>query len=100
MLGMVIKVLVEYMLKFRDISGRNAEVVVLDEGSTVNDLITLLSSKYGSEFTQQFLNPSGDEVGGNVLILLNGKSLTTKELNTVLKDGDTITLTFTVFGGD
>jgi MoaD family protein len=100
MLGMVIKVLVEYMLKFRDISGRSAEVVVLDEGSTVNDLITLLSSRYGPEFTQQFLNPSGDEVGGNVLILLNGKSLTTKELNTVLKDGDTITLTFTVFGGD
>ncbi len=93
------RVVVEYMLRFRDIVGRGRDEVLLEEGATVSDLINLLQRMYGDELEKEFRNPSGDEVGGNVLIILNDRVVTDKELGTVLKDGDVVTLTYVVFGG-
>jgi len=91
------KVVVEYMLKFKDITGRDFEELVLDDDLTVGELLTFLKKRYGERFEREFLNPSGDQIGGNVLALLNGESVT--DLKTKLKDGDRLTLTYVAFGG-
>lgn len=93
------KVIVEYMLRFRDLTGKDRDEVMLSEGNTVKDLINILQGMYGEDFKHEFYNPSGDEVGGNVLIIVNDKVLTNKDLDLELANGDVVTLTYVVFGG-
>jgi len=95
----MIKVLVEYLLRFREITGKVSEEVVLDDNASVNDLLNLLRGKYGGEFSKQFTNPSGDQIAGNVLILLNGRTITEGDLHSRLRDGDKVTITYAILGG-
>ena len=91
------KVIVEYLLRFREIVGKESEVLSLDKEVTIGQLLRILQERYGEQFKEEFYNPSGDQVGGNILILLNGKTVT--NLNIRLKDGDRVTLTYVAFGG-
>ncbi|MEM0453861.1 MAG: MoaD family protein [Sulfolobales archaeon] len=95
----MVKVTVEYLLKFRDIVGRDRDEVDLGEGATVKELINELQKIYGEDFRKEFENPSGDEVGGNVLIIVNDKVVSNNNLSMKLSDGDVVTLTYVVFGG-
>ncbi len=93
------KVVVEYMLRFRDLTGKDKDEVTLSGRCTVKDLINVLQEIYGEDFKREFYNPSGDEIGGNVLVIVNDKVLTNKDLDMKLVDGDVVTLTYVVFGG-
>lgn len=93
----MMKVLVEYMLRFKEITGRTLEEVLINDDSTLNDLISALHMKYGARFIDEFSNPSGDLIGGRVLILLNNDVV--DDLNIKLRNGDKITLTYLTSGG-
>ncbi|MCS7108144.1 MAG: MoaD family protein [Sulfolobales archaeon] len=95
----MIKVTVEYLLKFKDVVGKDRDEVELKDSSTVKDLINELQRRYGEDFRKEFFNPSGDEIGGNVLILVNDKVLSSGGLDVKLSNGDVVTLTYVVFGG-
>lgn len=91
------KVLVEYTLRFREVTGKALEEVLVNDGSTLNDLISALYVKYGARFMEEFNNPSGDLIGGRILILVNGDVVS--DLNIKLRDGDKVTLTYLTSGG-
>jgi len=97
----MVTVTVEYLLKFREITGKEKEKIMIDDDKpTVEKILKHLKSKYGAEFEQEFTNPSGDEIAGKPLILLNGLTLRISEdLTRFLSDGDIITMTYAVFGG-
>ncbi|MEM0361935.1 MAG: MoaD/ThiS family protein [Sulfolobales archaeon] len=93
------KIVVEYLLRFKDLVGKDRDEIVVGRETTIKDLIDMLGMTYGEEFRQEFRNPSGDEVGGRVLIIVNDKVLTDKDLDMKLRDGDVVVLTYVVFGG-
>lgn len=93
------RIVVEYLLRFKDLIGKDRDEIVVSGGITIKDLINILGGMYGAEFKQEFENPSGDEVSGRVLIIVNDKVLTDKDLDMKLGDGDVVTLTYVVFGG-
>jgi MoaD family protein len=96
----MVVVTVEYLLKFKSITGKDKEEIVLDKGATVKDVIDLLYKRYGEGFVREFSNPSGDAIGGRVLILLNGRTLRVPEdLTQLVNDGDAITIMHMVEGG-
>lgn len=91
---------VEYLLKFRRITGKREEEIAFNGNVTVEEVLEYLKKKYGIQFETEFANPSGDEISGTPTIILNGRSLKIpEELGQIIKDGDVITLTYPVFGG-
>jgi len=93
-------VTLEYTLKFRNITNKDAEKVTLENKATIEQLLKYLKDKYGEEFEKEFTNPSGDKVSGTPLILLNGRALNfSGDLNIYIKNGDTITFTYAIVGG-
>jgi MoaD family protein len=93
-------VTIEYLLKFREITGRDREVMIVEDNATIKDILKRLESRYGEKFMKEFTNPSGDAIAGNVLILLNGRTIRIPEdLNTSVINDDVITITHVVEGG-
>lgn len=81
-----------------EVIGRK-ELEVVFAGETVNDLIDHLITRYGRKAKQALYDKKGglDPV---VQLLLNGeKWITRDQLDTVLKDGDTVVLMMMMGGG-
>ena len=74
-------------------------VYEVPEGSSVRNLIDLLSADYGSEIRDELLE--NGEIADGMLIMLNGLSLFQPDvsLDTELKDGDAVLLATMVYGG-
>jgi len=93
-------VTIEYTLKFRNITGKDSEKIVLGDNATIKQILEHLKRNYGDDFEKEFTNPSGDQIAGTPLILLNGQALKLPEnLNTNVEDGDIITFTYAIAGG-
>lgn len=88
------KVKVEYLGRIRDIigSGREEEVEI-KEGSTLTDLLKMLSEKYGEPFNKAVYERGSINIKSNIFVTINAFSL--NQLNgveTKLKHNDRITL--------
>lgn len=96
----MVTVTLEYTLKFRSITGKDSEKVMLEDKTTIGRLLELLRLRYGDIFEKEFTNPSGDKIAGAPLMLLNGRALKLPEgLNAYINDGDIITFTYAIVGG-
>jgi len=96
-----VKVKVEYLGHIRTIIGsvREEEVEIRD-GSSVADLLMVLSEKYGDPFKKAVYEKSGTDVKSNYIITVNGYLLNQlKGLETELKNNDHVTLLPIVSGG-
>lgn len=93
----MMRIIIEYMLRFKDITGKDLEEIIISNEVTIKELIELLSSKYGESFTEEFRNPSGDMISGKVLIIVNDRVV--EDINMRLRDGDTVVLTYVASGG-
>jgi MoaD family protein len=90
-----VRVKVIYTSIFRESSGRREEEWVLDEGSTLRDLISRLAARYGGEFRQMLRD--GDIIDPDYIIFVNDGVV--RDLSHRLKDGDTIIFTVAIGGG-
>jgi molybdopterin synthase sulfur carrier subunit len=97
----IVDVKVEYLGHIRNIvdSVREEEVEIRD-GSSVADLLMVLSEKYGDPFRKAVYEKSGTDVKSNYIITVNGYLLNQlKGLETKLKNNDHVTLLPIVSGG-
>jgi MoaD family protein len=75
------------------------ELNVNFEGKTISDLIDYLVVLYGHEVADELFCKNG-KLNLSIRFLLNGKDwITQDDLNTFLKDGDSIVLMLLIAGG-
>jgi molybdopterin synthase sulfur carrier subunit len=92
---------VEFLGHVRNVIGsEREEEVEISEGSSIADLLMMLSEKYGEPFKKAVYEKSGADVKSNYIITVNGYLL--NQLNgvkTKLKNGDQVILLPIVSGG-
>jgi len=93
------KIEVKFFTSLREITEKKSEKVQLQNTITVEELLTLLSEKYGKKFREYIYNKKG-KVHGYLAILVNGKNINVLQgFDTELKEGDTIAILPPVGGG-
>jgi len=100
----MIKVTIEVMSMLQDdFDHKGSGSLVLEEvvspGTSIVDLIHLMADKY-PRFGRKLLNGQKQDLLGDCLVILNGAIVSAStELNTGLKEGDTITFAPAFYGG-
>jgi len=91
-----IRVRVKYLPQlFQSITSVEEEELVVEEGTTLNDLLREISRIYGNELDKWLLSEVG--LSDGVLIVINGQL--TRDLAKKLNDGDEVILTIPFNGG-
>ncbi|MCJ7613194.1 MoaD family protein [Candidatus Bathyarchaeota archaeon] len=90
---------VKFFTSLREITGKKVDKVQLQTAITVEELLILLSGRYGTEFREYIYNKEGN-VQGFLSILVNGKNINALQgFNTELKEGDVVAILPPVGGG-
>ena len=93
------KVEVKFFTSLREITGKKVDKIQLQNTITVNELITLLSEKYGKNFREYIYNNKGD-VQEFLSFLVNGKNINImQEFDTKLQEMDVVAILPPVGGG-
>ena len=93
------KVEVKFFTSLREITCKKVDEIQLQSVITVEELLTLLSEKYGKKFTEYIYNKKG-KVQNFLSFLVNGKNINVLQgFDTELKQGDTIVIIPPVGGG-
>lgn len=80
------------------LAGTKYESVELSYGSTLKDLLETLLKTKSSQFKERFAKY--DTLASDIIILINNTDYRLlQDLNTPLKDGDTVTIISVVHGG-
>jgi len=93
------KVEVKFFTSLREITGKKVDTIHLQNTITVNELIKMLSEKYGKKFMEYIYDK--DEVTQEFLsFLVNGKNINKMQgFDTKLEDQDVIAILPPVGGG-
>ena len=93
------KVEVKFFTSLREITGKKIDEIQLQSVIIVEELLTLLSEKYGKNFREYVYNKEG-KVHGFLSFLVNGKNINVLQgFDTELKQGDIIAILPPVGGG-
>jgi molybdopterin synthase sulfur carrier subunit len=93
------KVEVKFFTSLREITGKKSDEIQLQNVITVEELLTLLSEKYGKKLREYVYNKKG-KVQDFLSFLINGKNINVLQgFDTELKQGDTIAIIPPVGGG-
>ena len=93
------KVEVKFFTSLREITGKKSDEIQLQNVITVEELLTLLSEKYGEKFREYIYNKKG-KVQDFLSFLVNGKNINVLQgFDTELKEGDIIAIIPPVGGG-
>ena len=93
------KVEVKFFTSLREITGKKVDQIQQQNTITVEELLTLLSEKYGKKFREYIYNKKG-KVHGFLSFLVNGKNINILQgFDTKLQDGDTVAILPPVGGG-
>jgi len=92
------KVEVKFFTSLREITGKKVDEIQLQNPITVNELITLLSEKYGKNFREYIYNKGDVQVF--LSFLVNGKNINIMQrFDTKLQEGDVVAILPPVGGG-
>jgi len=95
------KINIRSFLTMRDVMGGQSALKLEIGSLTVMELLHGLSDMFGERFSQMVFDKSGKDLNPHVRILINGRhySHMPQKLNTLLRDGDEISLFPPVMGG-
>ncbi len=90
---------VKFFTSLREITRKKVDEIQLQRVITVEELLTLLSKKYGKRFREYVYNKKG-KVQSFLSFILNGKNINNMQgFGTKLKEGDIIAIVPPVGGG-
>jgi len=90
---------VKFFTSLREITGKKVDKIQLQNTVTVDELLTLLSEKYGKNFREYIYNKKGD-VQGFLSFLVNGKNINIMQgFDTKLQENDVVAILPPVGGG-
>lgn len=90
---------VKFFTSLREITGKKVDEIQLQNTITVDELLTLLSEKYGKNFREYIYNKKGD-VQGFLSVLVNGKNINIMQgFDTELQENDVVAILPPVGGG-
>jgi MoaD family protein len=93
------KVKVRALFQVKELLGTSELIVNLNDGSTIEDLLRLLESRYGENFRNMVYNPL-EGVKPTIMILVNGRQIQfIGGIKTRLAEGDTVSLIPPAGGG-
>ena len=93
------KVEVKFFTSLREITGKKVDKIQLQNTITVNELIIVLSEKYGKNFREYIYNQKGD-VQEFLSFLVNGKNINVMQgFDTQLQEMDVVAILPPVGGG-
>ncbi|MBL7118945.1 MoaD family protein [Candidatus Bathyarchaeota archaeon] len=82
----------------REMTGKKEEILTVGDGTTVKEILDLLSEKHGNDFSEYIFK--GRRLRSHIQILLNGISITTLNgLDTRLEEDSTLAIVPPVGGG-
>ena len=67
-------VTIRYLSVIREITGTREEVIEIDNGATVEDILKILSKKYGKAF-QRMIRSGRDIRGLQIIYFIDGKNI-------------------------
>jgi len=92
-------VTVRFFATLREIAHKREEEVKLESAATVGGLMSILSEKYGRQFTDYLYDKKGN-MRSYLIFLVNGKSIATLQgFETKLRDRDKVSILPPVGGG-
>jgi MoaD family protein len=90
---------VKFFTSLREITGKKVDKIQLQNAITVDELLTLLSEKYGKNFREYIYNKKGD-VQGFLSFLVNGKNINIMQgFDTKLQENNVVAILPPVGGG-
>jgi MoaD family protein len=93
------EITVHYLTVLRGITDKRQEKIQLREGSTLQDMLELLTKKYGDDF-KRFAHSGRKKKGLQLVFLLDDEDAAQfSGLKTKLQDGVTVTLMPPIAGG-
>jgi molybdopterin converting factor small subunit len=80
--------------------GQREETVEIDGEPTLSNLLRILTQRYGEAFAKRMI-AEGGQLSPSVLVSISGQSehTTTRQLDTVIHDGDKVTFLNALAGG-
>ena len=94
------RVKVKFFASIREITGKKEEDVEVPDNTTVEELIEILSSKYGREFSDYVYDERTGKPRDHLQFLIDGRSASTLQgLKTRLRDGCNFAIIPPVGGG-
>jgi len=93
------KVTVKFFTSLREITGKKEDEIESSSSITLEELLNLLSKKYGQQFTDYIYDEKGN-IRTYIQILINGRGIKSFQgFETRLKEGDTVAIFPPVGGG-
>jgi MoaD family protein len=92
-------VTIRYLSVIREITGTREEVIPIDDGSTIEDVLNRLSKKYGKSF-RRMIRSGRDIRGLQIVYFIDGKNIDTLAgFNTKVHNESEVVLIPPVAGG-
>ncbi len=90
---------INFLSLLEDLIGFDSVNILLDENSTVKDMLEKLTQKFGMKFQRNILN-STNELNKYIILGINGKDIRSLDnLNTIIGENDDISFLPAIAGG-
>lgn len=94
------KIKVEYLGFIRNMLSKRTEELELREGTSLRELLSDLSERYGADFKKQVYEPGQKDVKYGFVVTVNGILMDQlRGVETLLKNGDNVILMSLMSGG-
>ena len=95
----MIRVEVSFFSNLRTLTGESGSTLKLPERSSMHDLLSIVSARYGDELRGYLFTDEGG-LHSHVVVILNGRGVGVLDgLDTALNDGDSVAILPSIGGG-